>query len=64
MESTCYGYGSLNAETFFATYSSASLINMILDIIILLIPVPLYFRKCTEPRTKMGLLGLLVMGGL
>jgi hypothetical protein len=64
LQSHCYGYGSLNANTFFGTYSSASLINMLLDIIILIIPIPLYFRKDTQQRTKLGLLGLLFMGGL
>lgn len=60
----CYGYGSLVPESFYATYSSMSAINMVLDFIILAIPIPLYFRKDTPSRTKLGLCGLLVMGGL
>ncbi|KAI0130455.1 hypothetical protein BJ170DRAFT_315599 [Xylariales sp. AK1849] len=61
---TCYAYGSLYPTAFYATYSSASAINMLLDVIIMLIPVPLYFRKNTDNRTRLGLVGLLLMGGL
>jgi hypothetical protein len=61
---TCYAYGAATAESFYGTYSSASAINMVLDIVILAIPVPLYFRKGTPAKAKMGLLGLLLMGGL
>ncbi|KAK9775531.1 hypothetical protein AB5N19_08694 [Seiridium cardinale] len=61
---TCYGYGAATADSFYATYASASAINMVLDVVILAIPIPLYFRKGTTSRTKMGLLGLLFMGGL
>ncbi|ORY60675.1 uncharacterized protein BCR38DRAFT_467728 [Pseudomassariella vexata] len=61
--STCYGFGSLDSATFFGTYASSSGINMVLDIIVLIIPFPLYFRKNTPNRTKMGLLALLFLGG-
>lgn len=60
----CYGYGATTSDAFYGTYSSASAINMILDVVILAIPVPLYFREGTPTRAKMGLLGLLFMGGL
>jgi hypothetical protein len=60
----CYGYGSLQKDAFYGTYFSSSLLNTFLDVVILLIPIPLYFRKDTLHRTKMGLLALLIMGGL
>ncbi|KAH8195301.1 hypothetical protein TruAng_010524 [Truncatella angustata] len=63
-DATCYAYGATTSDAFYGTYSSASAINMILDIAVLAIPVPLYFRKDTPARAKMGLLGLLFMGGL
>ncbi|KAI1859314.1 uncharacterized protein JN550_012123 [Neoarthrinium moseri] len=61
---TCYGYGSLIPSIFYGTYSSAAAINMVLDITILIIPMPLYFRENTGNRTKLSLIGLLFLGGL
>jgi hypothetical protein len=61
---TCYGYAAPTADAFYGTYSSASAINMVLDIIVLAIPLPLYFRKGTPFRSKLGLMCLLIMGGL
>ncbi|ETS82044.1 hypothetical protein PFICI_07046 [Pestalotiopsis fici W106-1] len=63
-EGLCYGYGALTPDEFYATYSSASYSNMFLDIIILAIPIHLYFKPGTDTRSKLGLLGVLTMGGL
>lgn len=63
-EGSCYGYGSTDPDGFYATYSSASYSNMFLDIIILTIPVHLYFKSGTGLKEKLGLLGLLTMGGM
>lgn len=42
-EQTCFAYGSLVPEVFSGTYESHTGINMALDLIVLTIPVPLYF---------------------
>ncbi|KAF7515207.1 hypothetical protein G7054_g14695 [Neopestalotiopsis clavispora] len=63
-EGLCYGYGATTAEEFYATYSSASLSNMFLDIIILAIPIHLYFKPGTDTKAKLGLLGILTMGAM
>jgi hypothetical protein len=60
----CWGYGGANAEDFVATFESHSGMNMALDVIVFLIPVPLYFRRETAERTKRGLLVLLFMGSV
>lgn len=58
----CYAYGSLYVEDHYHTFLSQAIMNMILDIIILLIPTPLLFRQGTEMRTRLGLIGLLILG--
>jgi hypothetical protein len=58
----CYGYGSLYQADHYHTFLSHSIINIFLDIIILVIPIPLLFRPNTEMRTRLGILGLLFLG--
>ncbi|KEY67556.1 hypothetical protein S7711_10015 [Stachybotrys chartarum IBT 7711] len=58
----CYSYGSLYVEDHYHTFLSQAIMNMFLDIVILLIPTPLLFRQGTEMRTRLGLIGLLILG--
>lgn len=60
----CYAFGSTIAEDFFKTYVSHTAVNTALDMIVFAIPVPLYFRRDTVKRTKLGLAGLLIMGAI
>ncbi|CAJ2503568.1 Uu.00g109620.m01.CDS01 [Anthostomella pinea] len=60
----CYGYGSKTPGPFVATYESHSGINMVLDIIVLLIPLPLFFKESATFATRMRLVALLSMGTL
>ncbi|CAJ2503364.1 Uu.00g107580.m01.CDS01 [Anthostomella pinea] len=64
VRSRCYAFGSLDTDTFFATYASQTALNMVFDILVLSVPIPMYFRKDTCHRTKLGLLGLFFMGGI
>lgn len=59
---TCFAFGSLNPDVFAGTYESHSVINMVLDLVVLAIPVPLYFRTGTQWKTRMALVALLFMG--
>ncbi|KAI0476607.1 hypothetical protein GGR56DRAFT_694207 [Xylariaceae sp. FL0804] len=61
---TCYAYASLDPDVFFATYSSHSTLNMALDIAVFVVPLPLFWRKNTQRRTKLGLIGLIVAGAM
>ncbi|KAI1778737.1 hypothetical protein F4818DRAFT_402328 [Hypoxylon cercidicola] len=61
---TCYGFGSTNANDFFAIYVSHTAMNTILDMIVYAIPVPLYFQRDIVRRTKVGLVGLVIMGAI
>ena len=59
---SCYAFGSLVPSVFYATYASSAAINMTLDIVVLCIPIPVYFGANTPFRSKMGLIGLFCMG--
>jgi hypothetical protein len=61
---TCFAFGSLNPDQFAGTFISHSAINMALDLVVLAIPMPLYFRTGTSRRTRLALLGLLALGGV
>ncbi|ORY62362.1 uncharacterized protein BCR38DRAFT_238396 [Pseudomassariella vexata] len=58
----CYALGSRNHTEFYGTILAANGSNMALDLIILAVSVPLYFRRETAQKTKRGLLSLLFMG--
>ncbi|KAI1765676.1 hypothetical protein GGR53DRAFT_254977 [Hypoxylon sp. FL1150] len=58
----CYGYGSQYMRPFVATFISHAAINMTLDAIVLIIPIPLFFKDGTTTSTRMRLVGLLSMG--
>ncbi|KAK6065229.1 hypothetical protein SCUP234_12676 [Seiridium cupressi] len=60
----CYGYGSPKSAEFAATYESHTAINMILDLTVLAIPLPLLFRDGTAFKQRMRILGLLFMGSM
>ncbi|KAI1372507.1 hypothetical protein F4677DRAFT_432442 [Hypoxylon crocopeplum] len=60
----CYAFGSMNANEFFKTYVSHTVVNTVLDMIVFAIPVPLYFQQGTVRRTKVGLVGLITMGAV
>jgi len=58
----CYAFGSRYAASFTATYESHAGFNVIFDLIVLAIPVPIYLEKGNSTRTRRGLLGLFIMG--
>lgn len=57
-----WAYGSLQPEIFSATYESHSSVNVVLDILVLAIPVPLYFRRDVPLKSRLGLGVLLIIG--
>lgn len=58
----CYGFGSLDASVFYGMYASSAAMNMTLDLIVLAIPVPVYFSRDTPFKSKLGLTALFCMG--
>lgn len=61
-EGVCYAFGSKYAAPFAAMYECHAGMNMVFDIIVLVLPVPLYFSKDISRQTRNGLVGLFVMG--
>ncbi|KAL0930378.1 uncharacterized protein CTRU02_214453 [Colletotrichum truncatum] len=59
---TRWAYGSLDPHVFFGTYASHATVNVFLDLVVLAIPVPLYFRRHMPLKSKLGLLFLLTIG--
>jgi hypothetical protein len=60
----CYGYGSQSVEVFKAIYESHAAVNMLLDLVVMALPIPLYFEPGTRGRTRLGLVGIIAMGTL
>lgn len=60
----CYGFGANRPKPFVATFESHTAVNMILDIIVLLIPVPLMWRERHSLAARLRLMGLLSMGSV
>ncbi|KAK8083091.1 hypothetical protein PG996_001872 [Apiospora saccharicola] len=61
-DAKCYGYGSSRPSEFSATYESHTAINMILDAIVLIIPMPLLFKEGTGMAQRVRIAALLFMG--
>ncbi|KAK1948910.1 hypothetical protein LY78DRAFT_697970 [Colletotrichum sublineola] len=57
-----WAYGSLDANIFSATYESHAATNIALDLLVLLLPVPVYFRPNAPLKSRLGLLALLSIG--
>lgn len=60
----CVGWGSKNADEFFATWMAHASSNMCLDTLILALPVPFMNNLRMSGKTRAGLITLFVMGGV
>lgn len=58
----CYAYGSTDETQVYRAVISANIINMVLDIMIFILPIPLLFRNDTVRNTKIGLFALFGLG--
>lgn len=63
-EANCWGFASQNPTTFHITFETHSALNMVLDLIILSIPVGLYFESGIQKKTIWGLSGMLFLGAM
>ncbi|KAK1993530.1 hypothetical protein LX36DRAFT_642928 [Colletotrichum falcatum] len=59
---TRWAYGSLDPKIFSVTYESHAAVNIALDMLVLVLPVPLYFQSSMPLKSRLGLLALLTMG--
>ncbi|KAI1799723.1 hypothetical protein F4811DRAFT_75847 [Daldinia bambusicola] len=59
----CYGFGSKVPAELAGTFAGHTASNAVLDALVLAIPVPLYFRKSTAWKQRLGI-GILLFLGL
>ncbi|KAK7926489.1 hypothetical protein PG985_003487 [Apiospora marii] len=60
----CWAYGSNDPDTFTTTFNAHTVMNMVFDLIILVLPFQLYMNKTMTNKMRLGLLALLFMGAL
>ena len=60
----CYAFGARSPGPLIAAFESHTGINMVFDVLVLAIPIPLYFEKDTPTKARRGLVVLLFMGCL
>ncbi|KAJ3564777.1 hypothetical protein NPX13_g7732 [Xylaria arbuscula] len=61
-KSYCYGFGSKNSDAIGATYAAHVSTNVILDLAVLAIPVPLYFQTFRQKKQRLGFSLILLLG--
>ncbi|KAI1381533.1 hypothetical protein F4677DRAFT_460629 [Hypoxylon crocopeplum] len=61
-EARCYGFGSKVPSEIAGAFAGHTASNAVLDVMVLAIPVPLYFRKTTTWRQRLGIGLLLLLG--
>jgi hypothetical protein len=59
---TRYGFGSHDPGVFARTYESHVATNVVLDLVVFAIPLPLYFEAGLETKSRLGLVGLFLLG--
>ncbi|KAK8129073.1 Satratoxin biosynthesis SC1 cluster protein 4 [Apiospora sp. TS-2023a] len=60
----CWAYGSNDPDIFTMTFNAHTVMNMVFDLIILVLPFQLYMNKTMTNKMRLGLLALLFMGAL
>lgn len=58
----CWGFGSREKLEFMSIMVTQVVVTALLDLIVFLIPAPLYFKPDTTMATRLSLLGLFVLG--
>ncbi|KAF2009687.1 hypothetical protein BU24DRAFT_358434, partial [Aaosphaeria arxii CBS 175.79] len=58
----CIAWGSKDPDVFFETWAAHNATNMLLDILVLLLPVPFLRELRLQGKSKAGLIGVFVLG--
>lgn len=61
---TRYAYGTLNVDMFVAIYEVHAAVNLVLDVAVLVVAVPLFLNTNLRKNSYWGLLGLFILGGV
>lgn len=59
-----WGYCSHHTTTYIATYVGHATSNMLLDLLVFALPMPLCLRPGVEQRTRKALIGLFLLGAM
>ncbi|KAK8083199.1 hypothetical protein PG996_001980 [Apiospora saccharicola] len=59
----CYGFGASTAEGLYHTFVTVTGTNVLLNLVILVVAIPLYSRKGIDARSRWCLTAMLIMGG-
>lgn len=59
-----YAYGTASADVFVAIYEAHAAVNMLLDVAVLAVAVPLFLNSNLRKNSYWGLLGLFILGGV
>lgn len=60
----CWGFASQDPKKFQITFQTHTAFNMVLDLIVLCIPVHLYYNSDMISKSRWGLLGVLLLGAV
>ncbi|KAI0874815.1 hypothetical protein GGS24DRAFT_500406 [Hypoxylon argillaceum] len=60
--SHCYGFGSRVPNEIGATYATHVATNVVLDLVVLAIPIPLYFKAFKQTKQRIGLVIMILLG--
>lgn len=58
----CVGWGTKDPDTFFPNWAAHGATNMLIDILILVLPIPFLRGLRMEGKTRIGLIGLFIVG--
>ncbi|TGJ78442.1 hypothetical protein E0Z10_g10320, partial [Xylaria hypoxylon] len=61
-KSRCYGFGSKNSNEIGGTYAAHVSTNVVLDLVILFIPIPLYFKTFKQKKQRVGFSIMFLLG--
>jgi hypothetical protein len=64
LEGKCVAWGSKDSNVFFASWAAHAASNMMLDILVLLLPIPFLGGLRMGGKTRLGFICLFSMGGV
>jgi hypothetical protein len=62
IKSYCYGFGSRVSNEIAGTYAAHVTTNVALDLIVLAIPIPLYFKTFRQKKQRVGFSIMVLLG--
>jgi hypothetical protein len=60
----CVAWGNKDPDVFFATWAAHAGLNMFFDVLIFLLPIPFLNSVRMQGRTRMGLIGVFIIGAV